>query len=209
MTSLTPAEAEVLSEIRNATDRVAGILAASYVEESLHFALCKALRDDVSEQEKFIGKFGVLSGHMNKVRLAYLLNIIDDNVVEDLKVIAGIRNEFAHQFAPASFDSQSIANRCRNLKLIDLLSAQEGAPDVVDPFSRPQSKGMTYTGIELADGSFEHRVRFISDDRDEKINQPRWRYEMTCYILSSMLRHFKVERPPSRVFVAALLNSMG
>jgi DNA-binding MltR family transcriptional regulator len=110
---------ETLKEIETGPDRVAGIVAGSLLEDQL----LRVLKDHMIQDDKVLGEMfqgvGPLATHSSRVKLAYLLQIIDEVVMKDLIIIKDIRNLFAHSLEPLSFGTQKIQDKCKNLKLID------------------------------------------------------------------------------------------
>jgi hypothetical protein len=52
---------------------------------------------------------------MSRVKVAFLLGLIDDSERKRLALVAKIRNEFAHLAQDMSFSSPRVADRCREL----------------------------------------------------------------------------------------------
>jgi len=99
-------------------DRSFAIIAAVEVERALerrlfyHFDFKR--RD---EEELFIGAQAPLSSLSAKIKIAYALALIDNDMRADLDAIRTIRNVFAHAEKPYTFETQEIADECKKLRL--------------------------------------------------------------------------------------------
>lgn len=107
---------EVLdAEFAGASDRAASIVAAAVLDDTLRELLEAAL---VPERPSGLDPFAPgqeLGSFMSRVRMAFLLGLIDDSERRRLALVAKIRNEFAHLAQGISFGSSRIADRCREL----------------------------------------------------------------------------------------------
>jgi DNA-binding MltR family transcriptional regulator len=118
-------EAEALQELNSASDRAAGIVAATILERRLKSLLKRLLLDYAKNSSTSIhldmfrasGPFGSFS---SKINLTYMLGICSTEAWRDLDYIREIRNEFAHIPGTNSFKSQRVADLCRNLKKFEL-----------------------------------------------------------------------------------------
>ncbi|MFA5965274.1 MAG: hypothetical protein WC804_14755 [Sphingomonas sp.] len=107
-------------EILNAADRACALVVAAICEKRIEQALRGVLRDDPDLMNMLFQPDGPLGAFKPKTALAYAADLISPEAFHDLKIIAGIRNDFAHKFAVTKFDEQSVAGRCANLKLPEL-----------------------------------------------------------------------------------------
>lgn len=107
---------EVLdAEFAGASDRAASIVAAAILDDTLRTLLEAAL---ISERPSGLDPFAPgqeLGSFMNRVKMAFLLGLIDDSERKRLTLVAKIRNEFAHLAHDLTFGSSRIADRCREL----------------------------------------------------------------------------------------------
>jgi hypothetical protein len=118
----TEAEAEAFKKIFEDSDRGAAIVAASFVEEFLKQQILYLLRTDTAAKNvisKAFGSNGLLANFSNKIDLGFLLRLYGKKALAELDTIRRLRNDFAHNLEYQSFDTQSIATRCRNLTLVD------------------------------------------------------------------------------------------
>lgn len=154
------------------SDRAAGIVAGSIVDTRLEHAIQSKLRDDRDIMGRLFNANGALGAFGTKIDLAYLMGILSSDAYADLKILQKIRNDFAHNLELASFDEQSIRDRCKNFKLVDrhIGPVPEINPADIggDPLARPNP----YMGLP---------------DHAEKLSDPRFRYVMTAQIISSLL----------------------
>jgi DNA-binding MltR family transcriptional regulator len=97
------------------SDRGCALFAAAYLDQALSELLyCSFVENKNMEKELFEGT-APLATFSSRIRLAFYLGKISAGCRADLDTIRKIRNDFAHDVALISFDSQSIADRCRNL----------------------------------------------------------------------------------------------
>ncbi|EHR39385.1 mannitol operon repressor [Alishewanella jeotgali KCTC 22429] len=105
-------------EFKGDSDRAAAIVGASYLDELLREIILEYLVEDTSKNNKelFSGN-GPLSTFSSRINLSYRFGIISENERMMLHGIRGIRNEFAHKLAGASFSDESIKQRSLNLSV--------------------------------------------------------------------------------------------
>jgi DNA-binding MltR family transcriptional regulator len=96
-------------------DRSIVIIGGSYLDIVLEHVLLAFFPEDDKEVELLILYDQPLGTFGNKVRMAYCLGLIEKVVKDDLKLVAKIRNKFAHQLN-VSFDDQNIKSWCNELK---------------------------------------------------------------------------------------------
>ncbi len=96
------------------TDRACAVLGGAYLDAALESLFRRCLS---SLKKELLEYPGPLSSFSSRIRVAYSLSWIDTSIYDDLNIIRGIRNDFAHSFDhELCFDNQSVADRCRNLK---------------------------------------------------------------------------------------------
>ncbi|MDG4894652.1 hypothetical protein P9272_13825 [Mesorhizobium sp. WSM4976] len=106
----------ILQEIEAQTDRASALIAVAYLEQRLLAAIkSRTNRDDDLEGRLYKGS-GALAAFSTKIDLAYLLGVIDQSARKTFHQIRDIRNDFAHDSKPLSFTTQSIHDRCKNLR---------------------------------------------------------------------------------------------
>lgn len=114
---------------RAESDRACAVLGAALLDVRLESLYSRRLRCFGDELLSNSGPLGTFSA---RIRLARSLAWISDDVHNDLNLIRLIRNEFAHNVDHAlSFADQSIADRCRALRVAQvLIDANEHAASV-------------------------------------------------------------------------------
>jgi DNA-binding MltR family transcriptional regulator len=98
------------------TDRGCALFAAAYLDKALSDLLYLSLVLDKKIEEELFEGTAPLATFSARIKLAYYLGKISVQCRRDLDTIRGIRNEFAHKADLLSFEDQSLAARCRNLK---------------------------------------------------------------------------------------------
>lgn len=97
------------------SDRGCALFAAAYLDKALSDVLFLSLVENKKiETELFEGN-APLATFSSRIKLAFYLGKISAACRSDLEVIRKIRNDFAHDASLISFDTQSIADRCRSL----------------------------------------------------------------------------------------------
>ena len=115
--TLEKSYAETLNEIKKQRDRGAAIIAASVLEDHLLAAIQSRLhRNDTIESKIFKG-YGPLASFSAKIDLGFLLGLYSSTSHKQIHRIREIRNEFAHNLAPLSFNSQRIKAFCAHFRL--------------------------------------------------------------------------------------------
>lgn len=110
----------ILEELETETDRSVAIVGASLIDESLQSAIASMLRfveDDKDTLDRLYGPQGIFASVDAKILAAYALEIIGTNSRRDLVLINKIRNQFAHDMNPLSFDDDHIRDRCKLLSV--------------------------------------------------------------------------------------------
>lgn len=98
------------------SDRGCALFAAAYLDKALSDLLYLSLVENKRIEEELFEGTAPLSSFSSRIKLAYYLGRVSAECRRDLDTIRGIRNDFAHDPGVISFDTQSIADRCRNLE---------------------------------------------------------------------------------------------
>jgi len=124
-----------IAEIAKLDDRGAAITAGAYLERKLEFAIKSSLRRDADIENRLFKGYGPLATFAAKVDLAILMGLIPRFDHKQLLTIKDIRNEFAHNPLPTTFQSQRIAGLCGNLIPLTSTAAPENS-DIPDELRR-------------------------------------------------------------------------
>ncbi|WP_141233553.1 hypothetical protein [Lysobacter antibioticus] len=115
---------------------------------------------------------------MSRVKMAFLLGLIDESERKRLALVAKIRNEFAHLVQDLSFNSARVADRCRELSPPTELVPPRYVPEILE--------------LEKL-----HEFKTPLADRDD----PRALFEeatlFLVYVLKGRLAQAKSRRPDS------------
>lgn len=111
------ADREIIREIGEQSDRGAIIIAGSFLETRLLQAIQMRLDPDATPDQlgKMFKGTNPLATFSAKIDLGALLQIYPTEFKELLHKIRDLRNDAAHETKPISFQTQSIAAKCRNL----------------------------------------------------------------------------------------------
>ena len=99
-----------------ATDRDAAVALGAIVENRLTIAIILALRQDAAVADELFRRNGPLGNFGTKIRLAYMLRLIDEDMLRDLKIVNKIRNAFAHDVAITNFAMAPVTDLIASLK---------------------------------------------------------------------------------------------
>ena len=105
---------DFLPSIFKESDRGAVLISSGFLENTLKEILISYLIDDIDPKVIFDGN-GPLSSFSSRIKFCYCLALISKEEMQDLEIIRGIRNDFAHKYK-VSFEDQSIKDRCANFK---------------------------------------------------------------------------------------------
>ena len=97
------------------SDRGCALFAAAYLDAALESLFRSSVMEGKKIDEELFEGSSPLATFSGRIRLAYYLGKISAEFRADLETIRKIRNEFAHDASLLSFETQSIADRCRNL----------------------------------------------------------------------------------------------
>jgi hypothetical protein len=122
--ALEPDERHIIASLMKENDRTVAIVGGSLLEARLEEKLKAQLRTDSSKDNQKIlddmfQGLGPLSSFSAKIRLGYLLQLYDYLVRIELTAIKDIRNRFAHEQTPITFDTPEIVTLVQKLKLIE------------------------------------------------------------------------------------------
>jgi len=120
----TDTASEALNELSTAPDRVAAIVAASLVEDSLRWALNGYLILNISDDEEraLFENAGILSSFHAKILMGKALGLYGSVARGDLMTIKDIRNAFAHAPRRIDFNTAPIADASQELHYIDAIA---------------------------------------------------------------------------------------
>jgi len=96
-------------------DRAIVIIGGSFLDIILDHILLAFFPEGDKEVERLLEYDQPLGTFGNKTRMAYCLGLIEKVIKDDLKIIAKIRNRFAHDLY-ASFEDKDITLWCQQLK---------------------------------------------------------------------------------------------
>jgi len=110
-----------IEQVQAEPDRGAALVGAAYLDDVLASLLRAHFVDDPATVRDLLDEGRPLGSFAAKTHLAYCLGLIGPQTRADLDLIRQIRNEFAHKHHEARFDLPSIADRCAQLNVPQLL----------------------------------------------------------------------------------------
>lgn len=116
----TEAINKFLQEFQKESDRASAILGVCYLDKCVDTLLkYYFISDSKYISKNIIGSTPgvVLDSFSKKVKVAYAVGLLRQEEFDDLESIRKIRNDFAHGLHGLSFESQTIRDKCQNLKI--------------------------------------------------------------------------------------------
>jgi DNA-binding MltR family transcriptional regulator len=104
-----------LFDYEEENDRAIAIVGGTFLETLLEHVLVAFVVDDQKEVAKLLEYNQPLGTYSGRTTMAYCLGLINKPVLDDLRLVGKIRNQFAHNLY-ASFNDEKIAAWCRELK---------------------------------------------------------------------------------------------
>jgi DNA-binding MltR family transcriptional regulator len=115
--------AEMDREFHNSPDRVIAVIGAAYLDSMLDRLLTAAFIQSAEDVERMLRPDGPLGSNGSRYQLCYCLGLITREQRDDLKIVAKIRNAFAHNFKSLDFEADPIRGYCASLKQPEVLAA--------------------------------------------------------------------------------------
>jgi hypothetical protein len=101
-------EAEELAFYNHDSNRAVAVVWPAIVENRLTDALKAYMRPDESVSKELFRPEGALGTFGQKVKLAYMLGLYEEDLKNDLVLLTKIRNAFAHRVEITDFDTSPI-----------------------------------------------------------------------------------------------------
>ena len=120
---LTPDELQAIYD--QSSPRVVAIVLCAIAENHLAECLKLLMLQDAKAIKEQFKPDGTLGPFGNKIKLAYLLRVIDDQTMHDLVIASRIRNKFAHDLSIKSMDDQKICSLIRSMHIYSILQSIE------------------------------------------------------------------------------------
>lgn len=99
------------------TDRGCALMSAAFLDDQLKKLIGAFLVDDKKVSGKLFNGYSPLATFSSRIDMAYVLGLISKETRLNLTLLRKIRNDFAHIAEDISFDTENIANRCREFTL--------------------------------------------------------------------------------------------
>ncbi len=107
---------KIKEELSKESDRGCALVASAYLENELTELLSCFFVELDRKREKAVWDFtGPVGTFSSKIKLAFALGLISDELEKSLDNVRDIRNKFAHLQEPLTFDSDQIKSRVLNI----------------------------------------------------------------------------------------------
>ena len=138
------------------SELLANIIEVSFIETSISGKL-------LDPQGGAIGQFAI------RADLAYCLGLINKNVYQDLRVVAAIRNMFAHKHLALDFSDKIVKNNCGKLKAWRIL--QHGEEELTE-LSQEQMRILARNQFNLSVILIGQRIHVNVLSKKKQRNKP-------------------------------------
>mgnify|MGYP000253238674 CR=1 FL=1 len=143
------------------SDRGCVLAAAAFLDDRLSELLKAGFVNDRAVVERVFGGNGVLATFSSKIDLALLLGHISKAAHKDLQIIRRIRNEFAHSCLEATFGSDSVMDRCRELHHDAYQEAIDGSKSDSRGLARARFQRVSTALSVLIDGAIDRMDKAV------------------------------------------------
>jgi Mannitol repressor len=157
---ITTELAKMAKNLQHESDRGVALIVAAWVDDALAEYVRGFLIQDAGALEELFRPMGPLGSFSSKIKMAYLLGLINELLMTNLDIVRDIRNDFAHSRKELAFSEQSVRDRCKNL-LFGTLKSATGKPTNDKPESFTPRKAYVATGLIMAAYFIEQRSRGI------------------------------------------------
>ncbi len=111
------------AEFHHQSDRIVAVVGGAYLDSLLDSLLRAVFIDSEKEADGLLRPDAPLGSNGSRYQLAYCLGLIRIDQRDDLKIIAKIRNLFAHDFKALTFDTAPARDHCGKLQQPRLLAS--------------------------------------------------------------------------------------
>jgi DNA-binding MltR family transcriptional regulator len=115
---------EATAELEGESDRAAAIVGASVVERELTDLLLAGLLEVKEARDLIEVSNAPLATFHAKIRVSYVIGLISAELFGDLERVRKVRNLFAHEHQPLSFDDARVAGHVRSFDCLYALRIQ-------------------------------------------------------------------------------------
>lgn len=152
---------EFLDYFQNESNRGVALTAAAYLDERLHEIL-KNFFVNKKESKQLINGHAPLGSFYSRTLACYSLGLIEKNEFEELNIIRKVRNEFAHDWNEANFETKKVAELVEKLPY--------GGPEEYEDKSDLRMKFITAVIILLVDLLW--RARLVKKEKRKTKSWP-------------------------------------
>lgn len=112
--------------LKTESDRAVALITAAYLDDALEALLRSGFIEASSTVDKLLDPEGLLGTFAARMRLAYCLGHISRGTLQDLEIVASIRNKFAHRRQDLDFRSPEVAEACAKLRIPIITPGDKG-----------------------------------------------------------------------------------
>lgn len=143
-------------ELGNSSDRGLVLICGSIIDELLKELLISFLIKAPKTEKELFGISGPLGSFDSKMKMAYYSGLISKIELQNIKLLQGIRNKFAHQISNISFENIDIINTCSNFSI-----PKNGFLPSIIPLPKKGTNDIPTIDLNPIKKDTESRERFI------------------------------------------------
>ena len=113
-----PSLKKALARFTKQADRGSALIATAWVDDCLTECVRGTFRPDKKVVADLLRPDGALGTFGSRIKLAYLLDVIDPTAYHDLELLRRIRNTFAHGRQDLRFTTAAVKSRCREFHAV-------------------------------------------------------------------------------------------
>jgi len=106
---------KAIARFTKQADRGTALVAAAWLDDALEACIRAAFRPDKNTVDDIFRPDGPLGSFSARIKLAYLLDLVEGTARKDLDRIRRIRNDFAHSRGDLRFTTATIRDSCAQL----------------------------------------------------------------------------------------------
>jgi len=145
------------------SDRALAIVLSAILEDRLTSIIRFLMRRDTTIANELFKPTGPLGPFGTKIRLAYMLRIIEHTMYNDMIIVSKIRNKFAHDLSVNSFENRPIKDWVNSMHIFSIVKKMAEDSDALVKAGKSMEAAdliKQHAMISTKD-SYRHSLRFM------------------------------------------------
>lgn len=154
-------------ELQGESHRAAAIVGAAILDELLGELIGNYLVDDETERKRLLSPRDVmapLSGFSSRITGAYMLGLIDEKALKELRRINKVRPRFAHEPEGMTFENALVVGQIENLETPDEIT-EVTARTLEIPMPEPDPRLRFIWAVTMMVRYIRSRIEIHEDER--------------------------------------------